>query len=245
MSTTSPTLMRRGKRYKEAAKVIDRNKLYAPEEALQLLKESAKAKFDETVELHIKTRADPRHADQLIRSVVMLPHGTGKNQRVLVFAQGEGAVLAKEAGAEYIADDELIQRIEKEGWVEFDVAIATQEMMGSIGRLGRTLGRRGLMPNPRAGTVVQANDIPKAIKDAKGGRQEFRMDRNGIIHMSIGKVSFTLESLKDNLAASLEAVIRERPDGVKGELFKSIALSTTMGPSARLDLVEAQNLKLN
>ena len=175
----------------------------------------------------------------------MLPHGTGKNQRVLVFAQGEGAVLAKEAGAEYIADDELIQRIEKEGWVEFDVAIATQEMMGRIGRLGRTLGRRGLMPNPRAGTVVQPNDIPKAIKDAKGGRQEFRMDRSGIIHMSIGKVSFTLEALLENFAASLEAVIRERPDGIKGELFKSIALSTTMGPSARLDLVEAQSVKLN
>lgn len=244
MATTLPTLSRRGKRYQEAAKLLDRNKLYTPQEALQLLQESAKAKFDETVELHLKTRADPRHADQLIRSVVMLPHGTGKSQRVLVFAQGEGATLAKEAGADYIADDELIRRIEQEGWVEFDVAIATQEMMGRIGRLGRTLGRRGLMPNPRAGTVVQPNDIPKAIKDAKGGRQEFRMDRNGIIHMSIGKVSFTLEALLENLVTSLEAVIRERPDGVKGELFKSIALSTTMGPSARLDLVEAQNLKL-
>ncbi len=242
--TTVSTLSRRGKSYQDAAKLVDKDKSYSPAEALELLKQTARAKFDETVELHLRTRADPRHADQLIRSVVMLPHGTGKAQRVLVFAQGEAATIAREAGADIIADDEIIQRIDKEGWTEFDVAIATQDMMGRIGRLGRTLGRRGLMPSPRSGTVVQAQDIPRAVDEAKRGRQEFRMDRTGNIHVGIGMVSFDTEMLSDNLAATMDAVIRARPDGIKGDLFKNITLTTTMGPSVRLDIAQAQALKL-
>jgi large subunit ribosomal protein L1 len=242
--TTVSTLSRRGKSYQEAAKLIDKDKSYGPVEALELLKETARAKFDETVELHLRTRADPRHADQLIRSVVMLPHGTGKAQRVLVFAQGEAATIAREAGADIIADDEIIQRIDKEGWTEFDVAIATQDMMGRIGRLGRTLGRRGLMPSPRSGTVVQAQDIPRAVDEAKRGRQEFRMDRTGNIHVAIGTVSFDTEALSDNLAATMDAVVRARPDGIKGDLFKNISLTTTMGPSVRLDIAQTQALRV-
>ena len=242
--TTMSTLSRRGKSYQEAAKLVDKDKSYSPEEALELLKQTARAKFDETVELHLRTRADPRHADQLIRSVVMLPHGTGKAQRVLVFAQGEGATIAREAGADIIADDEIIRRIDQEGWTEFDVAIATQDMMGRIGRLGRTLGRRGLMPSPRSGTVVQAQDIPRAIDEAKRGRQEFRMDRTGNIHVALGMVSFSLEALSDNLAATMDAVVRARPDGIKGDLFRNISLSTTMGPSVRLDIAQAQALRI-
>ena len=242
--TTVSTLSRRGKSYQEAAKLVDRDKSYGPGEALELLQQTARAKFDETVELHLRTRADPRHADQLIRSVVMLPHGTGKTLRVLVFAQGEAATIAREAGADIIADDEVIRRIDQEGWTEFDVAIATQDMMGRIGRLGRTLGRRGLMPSPRSGTVVQAQDIPRAIDEAKKGRQEFRLDRTGNIHVAIGTVSFSLEALSDNLAATMEAVIRARPDGIKGDLFRNISLTTTMGPGVRLDIAQAQALRL-
>ena len=242
--TTGPTLGRRGKSYQEVAKLVDRDKSYSPEEALELLKQTARAKFDETVELHLRTRADPRHADQLIRSVVMLPHGTGKPQRVLVFAQGEVATIAREAGADIIADDEVIRRIEQEGWIEFDVAIATQDMMGRIGRLGRTLGRRGLMPSPRAGTVVQPQDIPRAVQEAKKGRQEFRMDRSANIHIAIGTISFSVEALSDNLAASMEAVVRARPDGIKGDLFGNISLTTTMGPGIRLDIAQAQALRI-
>ncbi len=243
MATVS-TLSRRGKSYQEAAKLVDKDKSYSPEEALELLKQTARAKFDETVELHLRTGADPRHADQLIRSVVMLPHGTGKAQRVLVFAQGEAATIAREAGADIIADDEVIRRIDQEGWTEFDVAIATQDMMGRIGRLGRTLGRRGLMPSPRSGTVVQAQDIPRAVDEAKRGRQEFRMDRTGNIHIILGAVSFSLEALSDNLAATMDAVIRARPDGIKGDLFRNISLTTTMGPGVRLDIAQAQALRI-
>ena len=242
--TTVSTLSRRGKSYQDAAKLVDKDKSYSPTEALELLKQTARAKFDETVELHLRTRADPRHADQLIRSVVMLPHGTGKAQRVLVFAQGEAATIARDAGADIIADDEVIRRIDQEGWTEFDVAIATQDMMGRIGRLGRTLGRRGLMPSPRSGTVVQAQDIPRAVDEAKRGRQEFRMDRTGNIHVGIGMVSFDTEALSDNLAATMDAVIRARPDGIKGELFKNITLTTTMGPSVRLDIAQTQALRV-
>lgn len=242
---TGSRLARRGKRYQEAAKLVDPAKTYSPQEAMNLLKQTAQAKFDETVELHLRTRADPRHAEQLIRSVVMLPNGTGKTRRVLVFAQGEDATLALEAGADYIGDDEVIRRIEQEGWVDFDVSIATQDVMGRIGRLGRTLGRRGLMPSPRAGTVVQPQDIPRAVKEAKQGRLEFRMDRTAILHIPIGKTSFSIEALLENLAATLDAVIRARPDGIKGELFQSISLTTTMGPSVRLDIGEAQALNLN
>lgn len=243
--TTSPSLSKFGKSYQEAIKLIDRDKLYEPHEAIETLKKTARAKFDETVELHIRTGADPRHADQLIRSVVMLPHGTGKTNKVMVFAQGEAIAWAREAGADYIGDDETIERIEKEGWADFDVAIATPEMMGRIGRLGRTLGRRGLMPNPRAGTVVQPGDIPRTIRESKGGRLEFRMDRAANLHIPIGKISFAVEALVANLAATLDAVTRARAEGIKGQLYRSIHLSTTMGPSIALDIPKALAIEDN
>ena len=243
--TTSPSRSKFGKSYQEAAKLIDRDKLYEPYEAIEILKKTARAKFDETVELHIRTGADPRHADQLIRSVVMLPHGTGKTNKVIVFAQGEAIAWAREAGADYIGDDETIERIEKEGWADFDVAIATPEMMGRIGRLGRTLGRRGLMPNPRAGTVVQPGDIPRTVRESKGGRLEFRMDRAANLHIPIGKISFAEEALVANLAATLDAVTRARSEGIKGQLYRSINLSTTMGPSITLDIPKALAIEDN
>jgi large subunit ribosomal protein L1 len=242
--TTGTTVTKGGKRYRAAAQRFDSNMAYAPEEAIQLLQEASQANFDETVEVHIRTNADPRHADQLIRTIALLPHGTGKPQRVLAFVQGPVAAAAREAGADYIGDDEIIQRIEKDGWVEFDVAVATQDMMGKIGRLGRVLGRRGLMPNPRTGTVVQPQDVPRAVREAKGGRVELRMDRTANIHSPIGKVSFATSDLRDNLALVLDTVTRARPDGVKGQLYKAIHLSTSMGPSAKLDLALAQALRV-
>ena len=217
---------------------------YSAEDAVIILKDMTSAKFDETVELHIFTNADPRHADQQIRSVTMLPHGTGKTQRVLAFVQGEGETLAREAGADYIGDAETIRKIEEEGWTEFEVSIATPEMMGQIGKLGRVLGRKGLMPNPRTGTVVQQQDIPRAVKEAKGGRVEFRMDRTANLHMPIGKLSFTPESLVENLAAVVQAITDARPEGVKGHLFKTMHLTSTMGPSLMLDIAAVQAIKV-
>lgn len=240
---TQTTKSQHGKRYAEAAQQVDRARAYSPEEAVELLKQTAKAKFDETVELHIATTADPRQADQLVRGVVMLPHGTGKTRRVVAFVQGPSVAVAREAGADYIGDEELIRRIEEEGWVDFEVSVATPEMMGRIGRLGRVLGRRGLMPNPRAGTVVQAQDVGRAIREAKGGRIEFRMDRTANIHTIIGKASFTPQALLENLAMMLDAVTRARPEGIKGLLYKSIFLTTTMGPGIKLDLAKAQDLR--
>ena len=242
--TTTPSLAKYGKGYRDVAKLVDREKAYDPEEALEVLKKTARAKFDETVELHIRTGADPRHADQLIRSVVMLPHGTGKTHKVIAFVGGEAVTAAREAGADYIGDDETIRRIEQEGWVDFDVSIATPDMMGRIGRLGRTLGRRGLMPNPRAGTVVQPQDVPRAIREAKGGRLEFRMDRAANIHLPIGKASFPVEALLENLTVTLDAVTRARAEGIKGQLYLSIHLTTTMGPSITLDIPKALALKI-
>lgn len=237
--TTKTTASKGGKRYRAAAESVDPNKLYSPKEALDLLKGMSHAKFDETVEFHIRTNADPRHADQLIRVVVLLPHGTGKPQRVLAFVQGDAVAAAREAGADYIADDELIERIEKHGWVEFDVAVATQDVMSRIGKLGRVLGRRGLMPNPRTGTVVQPQDVGRAIREAKMGRVELRMDRTANIHCSIGKISFSTENLLENMSMVLNTVTRARPEGVKGQLVKAIFATTTMGPSARLDMAQA------
>ena len=228
-------MVKHGKQYQEAAKVVETDRSYSPAEALDLAKQTAKAKFDETVELHLRTNSDPRHADQLVRGVALLPHGLGKEIRVLVFATGEAATTARECGADYVGDDDLIQRIEG-GWVDFDVAMATPDLMGKIGRLGRVLGRRGLMPNPRTGTVVQSQDFSRAINEAKQGRIEFRLDRTAIIHVPLGKVSFETEKLLENMNALLDTVIKARPSAVKGQFIRTAYLTTTMGPSIRLDV---------
>ena len=228
-------MVRHGKNYREAAEAIDRERTYSPSEALELVKQTARAKFDETVELHLRTNSDPRHADQLIRGVALLPHGLGKDIRVLVFTTGEAASVAKQAGADYVGDDDLVKRIE-EGWVEFEVAIATPDVMGKIGRLGRVLGRQGLMPNPRAGTVVQSQDLARAIREAKQGRVEFRLDRTAIIHVALGKASFNTEKLLENMNALLDMVVKARPSAVKGQFIRTAYLTTTMGPSIKLDL---------
>ena len=242
--TTDATTRSHGKRYDDAAKQREHMLPYSPQDAIRILKEMGSAKFDETVELHIRTNADPRHADQLIRSVTMMPHGTGKTQRVMAFVQGEAETLAREAGADYIGDAEMIRKIEQEGWADFEVSIATPEMMGQIGKLGRILGRRGLMPNPRTGTVVQQQDIPRAIKEAKGGRVEFRMDRTANLHMPIGKLSFEASALLENLAACVQAVTEAKPEGIKGQLYKTMHLTSTMGPSLMLNIAETQALKV-
>ncbi|MCH8939774.1 MAG: 50S ribosomal protein L1 [Chloroflexi bacterium] len=240
---TTGTTRSHGKRHDDSAKKREHMLPYSAEDAVNILKDMTSAKFDETVELHICTNADPRHADQLIRSVTMLPNGTGKTQRVLAFVQGEGETLAREAGADFIGDAETIRKIEKDGWTDFDVSIATPEMMGQIGKLGRVLGRKGLMPNPRTGTVVQEKDIPRAIKEAKGGRVEFRMDRSANLHMPIGKLSFTPEALVENLAAMVQAITEAKPEGIKGHLFKTMHLTSTMGPSIMLDITAVQAMK--
>ena len=231
----------RGKRYIEATKSIIEDKDYSPEEALDLAKEVSKAKFDETVELHLRTSSDPRHADQLVRGVALLPHGLGKEIRVLVFASGEGASIATSSGADYVGDDDLIDKV-AEGWLDFDVAIATPDLMGKISRLGRVLGRKGLMPNPRTGTVVQPEDFGRAIKEAKQGRIEFRLDRTAIIHVPLGKVSFETNMLLENMNALVETVISSKPSGVKGNFIKTAYHTTTMGPSIKLDLSRKTNV---
>lgn len=223
-----------GKRYRAAEDLLDGG-LYSPQDAVEIAKKCATAKFDEAVEFHISTSADPRHADQQIREVAELPHGTGKQVRVLVFAEGDAARAATEAGADYVADDEIIKRIEG-GWADFDLAIATTDQMPRIGRLGRFLGRRGLMPNPRTGTVVAAENIAEAIAGAKKGRSEVRMDKQANIHTRIGVVSFTPEQILENLTSVYSTVLRAKPEGVKGNLVKSATLTTTMGPGIKLDL---------
>ena len=228
-------MAKQGKNHQEALKAVDRDRNYAPDEAVELAKETARAKFDETLEIHLRTGSDPRHADQLIRGVALLPHGLGKEVRVLVFASGEAATTARQAGADHVGDDDLVQRIEG-GWLEFDVAIATPDMMGKIGRLGRVLGRRGLMPNPRAGTVVQPQDFGRAVQEAKQGRIEFRLDRSGIIHAPLGKVSFEKEMLMENMNSLVDTVVRARPSAVKGQFIRTAYITTTMGPSIRLDV---------
>ena len=228
-------MVKRGKQYTEAAKAVEKDKLYSPAEAVDIAKQTARAKFDETVELHLRTNSDPRHADQLVRGVALLPHGLGREIRVLVFAVGEAAAAARRAGADYVGDDDLVQRIE-EGWLEFDVAMATPDVMGRISRLGRVLGRRGLMPNPRAGTVVQPQDFARAIEEAKMGRVEFRLDRTAIIHVPLGKVSFDNEKLLDNFNALVDTVVKARPSAVKGQFIRTAYLTTTMGPSIKLDV---------
>lgn len=235
-------MRKHGKKYLEAAKLIDGAARYQPKEALDLAKKTSYVNFDASVELHLRMGADPKHADQVIRGVASLPHGLGKRVRILVFAQGEGARKAQEAGADYIGDDETIGRIEG-GWVDFDVSIATPDMMAKVGRLGRILGRRGLMPNPRSGTVVQPDDLPRAIEEARQGRLEFRLDRTGVIHTVLGKVSFSDEQLMENMASLIEAINQARPTGVKGQYIRSGAISTAMGPGIKVDVAALSSMK--
>ena len=233
----------RGKRYNEAVGLLERDTQYGPEEAVELSKKTASAKFDETIELHIRTGADPRYADQMVRGVAVLPHGVGKPVRVLVFCQGEADAIAREAGADYVGSDDLIKEIEG-GFLDFDVSIATPDLMGRIGRLGRILGRRGLMPNPRTGTVVQAEDIPRSVADAKKGRVEFRLDRTGLIHTPIGKASFDSDMLMDNLTTLVDNIVRARPGGIKGQYIRAAYLTATMGPSVPIDVDRLSALRL-
>ncbi len=228
-------MVTRGKKYREAAKLVDGNNLYQPSEAVVLTKKAAFAGFDETVELHLRMGVDSRSADQQVRGVALLPSGLGKQVRVLVFAQGEGVRLANEAKADYVGSDDVIKKIE-EGWLEFDVTIATPDMMGKVGKLGKILGRKGLMPNPKSGTVVAVDDLPRAIEDSRKGRVEFRLDRTSIIHVPIGKASFEESKLLENLVSLVEAVLKAKPSGAKGQYIKSASLSTTMGPGIKLDL---------
>ena len=228
-------MARHGKKYQEAAKQVDPLKAYPPEEAIELAKQISYAKFDETVELHLRTNLDPRNADQQLRGVTLLPHGLGKRVRVLAFAQGEAARIAEEAGADYVGGDEWAAKIE-EGWLEFDVAIATPDMMPKVTKLGKILGRRGLMPNPKTGTVVQQDDIPRVINDSRKGRVEFRLDRTANVHLPIGKVSFEAAQLLENLASIIEAIMKARPAGAKGQYIRNASLTTSMGPGVELDL---------
>ena len=238
-------MAKRGKKYRAAAEKIDRDQAYTPEEAISLAKECATAKFDETVEVHIRLGVDPRHADQQVRDVVVLPHGLGKTTRVLVFAQGDGARAAKEAGADFIADDdEMIKKIQ-DGWTDFDVAIATPEMMSKAGRLGKVLGPRGLMPNPKTGTVVNDEDLPRAINEVKAGRVEFRVDKTANMHVAIGKASFDEKKLYDNLAVLIQAVRKARPAAAKGAYLRRVYVTTTMGPGIKIDPVKAAGMEIS
>jgi len=228
-------MAKRGKNYQEATKLLDRTKAYPPREAVELAKKMAHTKFDETVELHLRMGVDPRNATEQVRGVALLPHGLGKQVRVLVFAQGEAVRIAEAAGADFVGGDELIKKIEG-GWLDFDTAIAPPDMMGKVGKLGKILGRRGLMPNPKAGTVVSADNLPRVIEDARKGRVEFKLDRTAIIHVPLGKVSFEGDNLMDNLTAVVEAVVKAKPSGAKGQYVRSAFLTTTMGAGIRLDL---------
>ncbi len=228
-------MAKHSKKYQETVKLLDKGGAYSPEEGIELAKKAAYAKFDETVELHLRMGVDPRNASQQVRGVALLPHGLGKEVRLLVFAQGEAERVAKDAGADFVGGDELVKKIEG-GWVDFDAAIATPDMMGKVGKLGRILGRRGLMPNPKSGTVVVAEDLPRVIDDARKGRVEFKLDRTAIIHVPVGKASFENNKLLDNLTAVVEAVVKAKPSGAKGQYVKSATLTTTMGPGIRLDL---------
>ena len=225
--------MKRGKKYVEVAKAINRGTLYDVADAVSLVKKTAVAKFDETIEAHIRTGCDGRHADQQIRGAVVLPHGTGKKVRILVFAKDAKAEEAKAAGADYVGGDELIPKIQNENWFEFDVVVATPDMMGIVGRLGRILGPKGLMPNPKAGTVTM--DVTKAIQDIKAGKIEYRLDRANIIHVPLGKASFTEEQITDNFQTLIDAIIKARPAAVKGQFLKSVTLTSTMGPGVKIN----------
>lgn len=234
---------RHGKKYQAAAAKIDRERLYEPTEAVKLLKETAYAKFDATVEVHLRLGIDPRHADQTIRTTVALPHGTGKLVRVLVFAQGDAAQAARDAGADFVGADDLITRIDKENFFDFDIAIATPDMMGKVGRVGRKLGPRGLMPNPKSGTIVAADDLPRTIREVRGGRVEFRNDKTGLLHVGVGKVSFTEQQIYENIAALLDAVRIAKPAAVKGAYVRSVTFTSTMSPGIPVDPAAAQAMQ--
>ncbi|NLK74288.1 MAG: 50S ribosomal protein L1 [Clostridiales bacterium] len=225
--------MKRGKRYIEAAKLVDRTAQYDIEEAISLVKKAAVAKFDETIEAHIRLGVDGRHADQQVRGAVVLPHGTGKTVRVLVFAKGEKAAEAEAAGADFVGAEDLIPKIQNEGWLDFDVVVATPDMMGVVGRLGRVLGPKGLMPNPKAGTVTM--DVAKAIQDIKAGKIEYRLDKTNIIHVVFGKASFTDDQLKDNFETLVSAIIKAKPAAAKGQYLKSVTITSTMGPGVKIN----------
>ncbi len=234
-------MAKHGKKYLEALNKLDMTRTYTPQEAISLAKQVAYAEFDETVEVHMRMGVDPRHADQQVRGVALLPNGLGKAVRVLVFTQGESEKIARDAGADHVGGDELVKKIE-DGWLEFDVAIATPDMMPKIGKLGKILGRRGLMPNPKSGTVSQPADLPQVIADARKGRVEFKLDKTAIIHTPVGKISFDDEKLLENLAAVVDAVVKARPSGAKGQFIKSISLATSMGPGIKLDLTPTLSL---
>jgi large subunit ribosomal protein L1 len=228
-------MTRRGKKYQEAIKLLDRTKQYSPEEAIALAKQMSYAGYDETVELHLKMGLDPRNATQQVRGVTLLPHGLGKEVRVLVFAQGEAAKVAEESGADYVGSDDIIKKIE-DGWVEFETAIATQDMMGKVGKLGKVLGRNGLMPNPKSGTVVPPGDVGRAVSDARKGRIEFKLDRTAIIHLTLGKISFDEKKLLENLTAIIDSIVKAKPSGAKGQYIRTASISTSSGPGIKLDL---------
>lgn len=231
--------MKHGKRYTEAAKLVDRSQYYDVADAVGVIKKTANAKFDETVELHVRTGADGRHADQQIRGAVVLPHGTGKTVRILVFAKGPKEDEAKAAGADFVGGQELIPKIQNEGWLDFDVVVATPDMMGVVGRLGKMLGPKGLMPNPKSGTVTM--DLTKAIADIKAGKVEYRLDKTNIIHCPVGKASFTEEQLRENLQALLDALNKAKPSSLKGAYMKSAVLTSTMGPGVKLNTAKIAN----
>lgn len=235
---------KRGKKYKEAAAKVDRLRLYEPREAIELLKEISYVKFDATVEVHMRLGVDPRHADQQVRSVVLYPHGLGKTVRVLVFAQGDPARIATEAGADYVADDDEWLKKIQDGWLEFDVAFAVPEMMGKVGRLGRVLGPRGLMPSPKAGTIAREDDLPRLINEAKAGRVEFRVDKTANLHVPIGKVSFEADKLLDNMTAFMDAVKKARPPAAKGTFIRKVTITDSMGPGIKVDPIAAQALEV-
>ena len=228
--------MKRGKKYVDAAKLVDRTVQYDPAEAIDLVKKTAVAKFDETIEAHIRLGVDGRHADQQVRGAVVLPHGTGKKVRVLVFAKGDKVAEAEAAGADYVGGEELIPKIQNEGWFEFDVVVATPDMMGVVGRLGRVLGPKGLMPNPKAGTVTM--DVTKAVNDIKAGKIEYRLDKANIIHCPVGKASFTAEQLNDNFNTLMDAIVKAKPASAKGQYMKSVTITSTMGPGVKVSTVK-------
>ena len=234
-------MVEHGKKFDEVAKLVEAGKEYTPEEASELVKKTARAKFDETVELHIRMGLDPRQATQQVRGVALMPHGLGKQVRVLVFAQGDAEQVAKSAGADFVGADDIIKKIE-DGWLDFDTAIATPDMMGKVGKLGKMLGRKGLMPNPKSGTVVAPADLPRVIDDSRKGRVEFKLDRQAIIHVPLGKVSFEPGKITANMGAVMEAIVRAKPSGAKGQYIKSVTMKTTMGPGIPLAVKLAESM---
>ncbi len=231
-----------GKKYLESAAKVDRSRYYAPDEALALAKETSTTSFDATVEVHMRMGVDPRHADQQVRGVVVMPAGTGKQVRILAFAEGDGAQIAQEAGADYVGSDDLIKKIQ-DGWLDFDLVLATPQVMGKVGRLGKVLGPRGLMPSPKTSSIVQPEDFPRVIREARQGRVEFRVDKTSNIHVPIGKTSFTQEQLMENLSAVMDAIVRAKPAAAKGTYVRRVTLATTMGPGIRVDANQASALK--